>query len=85
MTAPRKKPKQHARTGQLGDSGIRLGVQYVDAPEPEPPPREPAPPPLLATRSEDECRALAQRQIAGEELGLSDAFVAEWGGVVEGH
>jgi|GEM_PF-7063086 len=79
MTAPRKKPKRLERSGQLGDGGIRLGVQYVDAPEPESPPREPAPPRPLGTRSDEECRALARRQQDGEDLGLSDAFVAEWG------
>ncbi len=80
MTAPRKKPKQHERSGALGDAGIRLGVQYVGEPEEEIPDRVPVVPPHRPTRSDEECRDLARRQLGGEDLGLSDAFVAEWAG-----
>ena len=80
MTAPRKKPKPTPRSGVLGDAGIKLGVQYIDVPEEEIPDREPAVPPYRATRTPRECRDLARRQMAGEDLGLSDAFVAEWVG-----
>jgi len=78
MTKPRYKPKQHETTGMLGDGGIRLGVQYVGDYEEEPPPREPVVPSHKPTRSDAECRELARRQRAGEDLGLSDAFVDEW-------
>ncbi|MCO4772565.1 MAG: hypothetical protein KDA24_21210 [Deltaproteobacteria bacterium] len=79
MTKPRKKVKSLPRSGALGDAGIRLGVQYVGEPEEEIPDRVPVVPPRLDTRSPAECRELAARQKAGEELGLSDAFVNEWG------
>jgi hypothetical protein len=78
MTAPRKKPKQHAQSGQLGDAGLRIGVQELGDWEEPIPDREPQPPRPLATRTPAECRHLAERQRAGEELGLSDAFVSEW-------
>lgn len=71
-------PKAPFRNGGLADGGLRIGVREL-VPEPEPPPREPAPPPRLATRTDAECRELARRQRAGEDLGLSDAFVEEWG------
>jgi colicin import membrane protein len=34
--------------------------------------------PTLGTRSPEECRALADRQKAGEDLGYTDAFVRAW-------
>ena len=80
MTKPRKKP-QWKQTGGVGNlaEGVGLQVRVREMwEEPPPPPREPTPPPRLATRSDSECRDLALRQRAGEELGLSDAFVDEW-------
>lgn len=32
----------------------------------------------IATRTPQECRELADRQAAGEDLGFSDAFVMQW-------
>lgn len=79
VTKPRKKPQWKPSGGTGIAEGVGLQVQVREMwEEPPPPPRAPTPPPRLGTRSDAECRDLARRQQAGEDLGLSDAFVNEW-------
>ncbi len=81
MTRPRNKPKWMPVGGTGMAEGVGFQVTYKDLSRPAPtPPRTPTPGPNLATRSEEECRDLARRQRAGEDLGLTDAFVIEWAG-----
>ncbi len=79
MTRPRNKPQWKPVGGTGVAEGVGFQVVSRDLSRPEPtPPRTPTPGPNLATRSIEECRDLARRQRSGEDLGLTDAFVAEW-------
>ena len=79
VTKPFKKPEWKPTGGTGMAEGVGLQVQVREMwIEPPAPPRDPTPPPHRATRTAAECAELARRQQAGEELGLSDAFVAEW-------
>ncbi len=83
MSTFNKKPEWRPTGGALIAEGVGFQLKVTEMGGSAPPPkrRKPKPLPDPGTRSDADCLDLARRQHAGEDLGLTQAFLDEWSGV----